>query len=53
VQNLNKFLYRDASSLDEIGGEQLAGSGFEAQDSKPAFELTECIDAEPQNSNEE
>jgi hypothetical protein len=43
----------DRASLDEIGGEQLAGSGFEAEDSEPSFELTERIDAEPQDSEEE
>jgi hypothetical protein len=53
VQNLNKLLYRDVSSLDKIGGEQLAGSDFEAEDSEPAFELTERMDAEPQDSKEE
>jgi hypothetical protein len=53
VQNLNEFLYSDPASFDEIGGEQLAGSDFEAEDSEPVVELTEQIDAEAQDSEEE
>jgi hypothetical protein len=42
MQNLRDIEYNSLSaSLDAIGGEPLAGSGFEAEEPDPGFSATE------------
>ena len=54
MQNLQD-IQRDTSlaSLDAIGGEPLAGSGFETEESQAEFEANELIHTERQAPEEE
>jgi hypothetical protein len=53
LQNPKQFQHDEEIWLDEIGGEPLAGSGFEAENPELDFESTEPVDGEPQDSREE
>ena len=52
LQNPKQFHHDDETWLDEIGGEPLAGSGFEAENPELDFQSTEPANAEPQDSRE-
>lgn len=53
MQNQNDLQEETQWLFDEIGGEPLTGSDFEAEDSEPDFQPKEVIDTERQDSAEE
>ena len=53
MQNPQQVARTVQAAYDDIGGEPLAGSGFEGDESQPEFEDTELVDREPDTPGEE
>ena len=53
MQNPQQVARAVQAAFDEIGGESLAGSGFEAEESHPEFADAEIDDAEQDAPGEE
>jgi hypothetical protein len=53
MQNPQQVARAVQAAFDDIGGEPLAGSGLEADDSQPEFEKTEVVDREQDTPGEE
>lgn len=49
VETLNSLDFSDQSAklIDEIGGDRLAGSGFEAEETAHDFDAPELVQPEP------
>lgn len=53
MQNPQQVARAVQAAFDEIGGEPLAGSGFEAEEFHPEFADPEIVDAEQDAPGEE
>lgn len=53
MHNPKDFSHNEPILFDEIGGEPLAGSGFETENPEPEFAQAELFQAEPTTPGEE